>query len=213
MIILLRIVCTVGYYITKTSANSSAVYWSQFYINFSRQEHQIDFLYVSFKTWDSQVSAYTPFHFSFTVPLMIRPRTNQVESCRELWLLGYRQFAVQSSLKSHSLWVTLYVFVFLQSKVYCTISEKYKQQYTFYVNNIWWFLVNHPCIVMYKCTYGFSHKGCVRKDDLKLYDMTIPRLNLVLCFESFNGLTYIWAKKLTSLQLLQGIMNIRKQKI
>ena len=26
---LLRIVCTVGYYVTKTSANSSAVYWSR----------------------------------------------------------------------------------------------------------------------------------------------------------------------------------------
>ena len=43
---------------------------TEFYINFSRQEHQIDVLYVSFKTRDSQVSAYTPFHFSFTVPLM-----------------------------------------------------------------------------------------------------------------------------------------------
>ena len=42
---------------------------TQFYINFSKQEHQTDFLCVLFKTWDSQVSAYTPFHFSFTVPL------------------------------------------------------------------------------------------------------------------------------------------------
>ena len=42
---------------------------TQFCINFSRQEHQIDVLYVSFNSWDSQVSAYTPFHFSFTVPL------------------------------------------------------------------------------------------------------------------------------------------------
>ena len=39
--------------------------------HFSRQEHQIDVLYVSFNTWDSQVSSYTPFHFSFTVPLSI----------------------------------------------------------------------------------------------------------------------------------------------
>ena len=31
---------------------------TQFYINFSRQEHQID----------SQVLSYTPFNFSFTVP-------------------------------------------------------------------------------------------------------------------------------------------------
>ena len=44
---------------------------TQFCINFSRQEHQIDVLYVSFKTWDSKVSAYTPFHFSFTVPLIL----------------------------------------------------------------------------------------------------------------------------------------------
>ena len=42
---------------------------TQFYVNFSRQEHQIDFLKVSFNSWDSQVSAYTSFHFSFTVPL------------------------------------------------------------------------------------------------------------------------------------------------
>ena len=41
---------------------------TQFYINYLRQEHQIDVLYVSFNTWDSQVSSYTPFHFSFTVP-------------------------------------------------------------------------------------------------------------------------------------------------
>ena len=45
---------------------------TKFYINFSRQEHQIDVLYVSFKAWDSQVSAYTPFHFSFTVPLRFK---------------------------------------------------------------------------------------------------------------------------------------------
>ena len=38
---------------------------TQFYINFSRQEHQIDVSYVSFKTWDSQVSAYTPFIIRF----------------------------------------------------------------------------------------------------------------------------------------------------
>ena len=54
---------------------------TQFYINFSRQEHQIDVLYVSLKFWDSQVSAYTPFHFSFTVPL------TEVKTF-ELWILG-----------------------------------------------------------------------------------------------------------------------------
>jgi len=43
------------------------IIFTQFYSNFSRQEHQI---YVSINSRDSQVSAYTPFHFSFTVPLM-----------------------------------------------------------------------------------------------------------------------------------------------
>ena len=38
---------------------------TQFDINFSRLEHQIDVLYVSF----NQVSSHTPFHFSYTVPL------------------------------------------------------------------------------------------------------------------------------------------------
>ena len=33
---------------------------TQFYVNFSRQEHQIDVLYVSFNSQDSQVSVYTP---------------------------------------------------------------------------------------------------------------------------------------------------------
>ena len=40
---------------------------TQFYINFSRQEHQIDVLYVSFNAWDSQVSSYTLFHFPYTL--------------------------------------------------------------------------------------------------------------------------------------------------
>jgi len=41
---------------------------TQFYINFSRHEHQIDVLYVyrSMLRFD-QVSSYTPFHLSFTV--------------------------------------------------------------------------------------------------------------------------------------------------
>ena len=38
---------------------------TEFYINFIRQEHQIDVLNVSFKTWDSQVSAYTWYPLSF----------------------------------------------------------------------------------------------------------------------------------------------------
>ena len=44
---------------------------TQFYLNFSRKEHQIDVFYVSFNAWDSQVLSYTPFNFSFTVPLRI----------------------------------------------------------------------------------------------------------------------------------------------
>ena len=45
---------------------------TQFNINFSRQEHQIELIYVLISSWDSRVSAYIyPFHFSFTVPLNI----------------------------------------------------------------------------------------------------------------------------------------------
>ena len=42
---------------------------TQFYTNFSRQYHQIEFLYVSFNGRDYHVSSYTPFHISFTVSL------------------------------------------------------------------------------------------------------------------------------------------------
>ena len=34
-----------------------------FYTNFSRQKHQIDVLYISFNSSDSQISSYTSFHF------------------------------------------------------------------------------------------------------------------------------------------------------
>ena len=47
---------------------SFGIILTQFQVNFSRQEHQINVLKVSFNAWDSQVSAYTPSHFSFTVP-------------------------------------------------------------------------------------------------------------------------------------------------
>ena len=59
---------------------------SQFYINFSRQEHQIDVLYVSFNAWDSQVPFYTSFHFSwgmFFFPLLLvkgNVRSNKMSS-------------------------------------------------------------------------------------------------------------------------------------
>ena len=53
---------------------------TQFYINFLRQKHQIELLYVSINPWDSQVSAYAPFHFSFTVTL-------KKAKCLETWKL------------------------------------------------------------------------------------------------------------------------------
>ena len=47
---------------------------TQFYINFSRQEHQIKLSWVAIKSYSDQLSAYTPFHFSFTVPLSSKKR-------------------------------------------------------------------------------------------------------------------------------------------
>ena len=44
---------------------------TQFYINLSSQEYQIDVLNVSFNAWEYPVSSYTPFHFFFTVPSSI----------------------------------------------------------------------------------------------------------------------------------------------
>ena len=41
---------------------------TQFYVNFSIQEHQIDVLNVSFNAWDFQVSSYTPFLFFLYSP-------------------------------------------------------------------------------------------------------------------------------------------------
>ena len=43
--------------------------WTQFYINFWRQELQIELSLVAIKIFSDQLLAYTPFHFSFTVPL------------------------------------------------------------------------------------------------------------------------------------------------
>ena len=44
---------------------------TQFDIKFSRQEQQIDVLYVPFNARGSQVLSYIPYHFSFIVPLKI----------------------------------------------------------------------------------------------------------------------------------------------
>ena len=41
-------------------------FWHSF---ISISQDRIDVFYVLFNAWDSQVSVYTPFHFSFTVPL------------------------------------------------------------------------------------------------------------------------------------------------
>ena len=48
------------YYVTRTSANGNGnrINLTQIYVN------------ISFKTWESLVLSYTPFHFSFTVPLI-----------------------------------------------------------------------------------------------------------------------------------------------
>ena len=56
---------------------------------FSRQEHQIDVLYVSINSWENQVSAYTPFHFSFTVPYSKNKNKKINENL--LFLLKYQQ--------------------------------------------------------------------------------------------------------------------------
>ena len=42
----------------------SGIILTRFYIKFSRQEHQIAVLYVSFNACDSQVSSYSPLNFS-----------------------------------------------------------------------------------------------------------------------------------------------------
>ena len=46
---------------------------TQFYMNFLRQEHQIDVLYGSFNAWDSQVSSYTSFLRCHPIPPFIFP--------------------------------------------------------------------------------------------------------------------------------------------
>ena len=56
----------------------------QFYINFSRQKHQKDVLNVLFNAWDSQVSFYTPFHFSLSVPLTIEKKTIKMGRSRTI---------------------------------------------------------------------------------------------------------------------------------
>ena len=95
---------------------------TQFYINFSRQEHQIGVLYESFNSWDSQVSSYTPFHFSFTVPL--RPR---------LFLSSFYCHLVSS--------VEMNISVFLFSCLYVNIlTIEYHPSILYRINRVFTFL-------------------------------------------------------------------------
>ena len=130
MIILLRIVCTVWYYVTKTSANSSAVYWSRLSRNNDTAMLLAEVIVTSYPTvqtiytiWYNfdivlywfletgtsdrrpQVSAYTPFHFSFTVPL------NYVHSymyARSVYLLNN----VYPCLFGRSVYLLVYVHLY-----------------------------------------------------------------------------------------------------
>ena len=89
--------------------------FTQFDINFSRQENQIDVLYVLFNSWDSQVLAYIPsFHFSFTVPLIKSVFVTFLQKlsflikkiltfvlCMFFFNVHYTLFNVQSFYRSH----------------------------------------------------------------------------------------------------------------
>ena len=68
---------------------------TQFYINFLRQKHQIELLYVSINPWDSQVSAYAPFHFSFTVTLK---KAKCLETWKLLLLLFYQTLSLTENI-------------------------------------------------------------------------------------------------------------------
>ena len=51
----------------------------QFYTNFSRHEHQIELSWVAIKSLSDYLSPYTPFHFSFTVPLSVKSNLEEEE--------------------------------------------------------------------------------------------------------------------------------------
>ena len=62
---------------------------TQFYDNFSSQKHKIDVSQVSFKTQDSQVLSYTPFHFSFTVPLKVVQKS-ELYYCKDTTISSFK---------------------------------------------------------------------------------------------------------------------------
>ena len=97
-------------------------------MNFSRQEHQIDVLYVSFNSWDSKVSSYTPFHFSFTVPLKGLLAWFQVTLCDSTQRILASQRVVWSSMKNISMFVISKLIIFN-----CGFSTNVKKEpiYTF----------------------------------------------------------------------------------
>ena len=78
-------------------------FWFNFYAVLC-QFLEIDVLWVSFNSWDSQVSAYTPFYFPFTVSLsMICLPYNQ------LWIHFASHLAFVECLLKVCMLVSLYV--------------------------------------------------------------------------------------------------------
>ena len=76
---------------------------TQFYINFSRQDHQIEVLKVSFNAWDSQVSFHTTFHFSLPVPLSWVP---SAVNFQKFWMV-YNYLQLQKRFRS-PLWIQIF---------------------------------------------------------------------------------------------------------
>ena len=71
---------------------------TKFYIIFSRQEHQIEVLYILFKAWDSQVSSYTPFYFSFTVPLNLIFFNTWGEEIDNIWVKNISELLLEKKI-------------------------------------------------------------------------------------------------------------------
>ena len=107
VVYLLNMVCLILQILYKIWYIRFGIIFTQFYINFSRQEHQIDVLYVSFKTWDSQVSAYTPFHFSFTVPLISLISMSELPVCQyyDCMLVSKGFSTMERKLEYFAIWV------------------------------------------------------------------------------------------------------------
>ena len=87
------------------------------YIYFSRQKHQIDVLYVSFNAWDSQVSFYTPFHFSFTVPFMYLYRIVVHHSWNPVFETGFQKYTL-----SYYFWLWDNTIYFLNNVIFFSLQ-------------------------------------------------------------------------------------------